>query len=125
MKEINHSDDRRLLAELCKHLFISKKNLKRDELDYSRLVGRKGYIDSDSTYWYVRVSCRSSILWKRVKNSLSFMDLWQDGEDEGALRLLRHPSEEEAQKIRQNIGFTVSRKLDEDAKEKLVERLLG
>lgn len=50
------------------------------------------------------------------------MDLWQDGDDGGALRLLRHPSEEEAQKIRQNIGFTVSRKLEGEEKEKLLER---
>lgn len=119
MKEINHKDDRKLLLELCDHLFISKNNLRRDELNYWNLVGRKGWIDSDSEYWYVRMECKSSLLWKRIKSSLKFMDLWQDGDDEGALRLHRYPSEEEAQKIRKLAGFTVSRKLDEKEKEEL------
>lgn len=123
MKEINHKDDRKLLLELCKHLNISKNNLKRDELDYWILRGRKGYIDSDSVYWYVRVGCDSSLLWRRVKESLKNMDLWQDGDDEGALRLLRYPTKEEAQKIRKLCGFTASRQLTEEEKEKLKERL--
>lgn len=123
MKEINHKDDRKLLLELCDHLFISKNNLRRDELNYWNLVGRKGWIDSDSEYWYVRMECKSSLLWKRIKSSLKFMDLWQDGDDEGALRLHRYPSEEEAQKIRKLAGFTVSRKLDEKEKEELKWRL--
>lgn len=123
MKEINHKDDRKLLLELCDYLFISKNNLKRDELDYWNLVGRKGWIDSDSEYWYVRMSCRSKTVWNHVKESLKFMVLWQDGDEEGALRLHRYPTEEEAQKIRKILGFTVSRKLDEETKKTLLERL--
>lgn len=125
MKEINHKDDRKLLLELCDHLFISKNNLKRDELNYWNLVGRKGWIDSDSEYWYVRMSCRSRTVWNHVKSSLKFMVLWQDGDAGGALRLHRYPSEEEAQKIRKLLGFTVSRKLNEEAKKELIERLNG
>ena len=115
--------DRELLLNLCNHLSISKNNLRRDELNYYNLVGKRGWIDTDSVFWYVRVGCKSSRVWKNVKSALRFMVLWQDGDDEGALRLDRYPTEEEAQKIRKICGFTRSRKMSEEDKKKLVERL--
>ena len=120
--KLDHKADRKLLVELCEYLEISKNNLKRDELGYWNIIGKRGHIDTDSVYWYVRVSCRSKTVWRRVKESLPAMVLWQDGDDEGALRLQRYPSEEEAQKIRKIVGFTVSRKLTEEQKKILIER---
>jgi hypothetical protein len=120
---LNHKADRKLLVELCSHLNISERRIKRDELDYWNIIGRRGKIDTDSVFWYVRVECQSSLRWRRVKEALQFMDLWQDGDDEGALRLQRYPTEEEAQKIRKNVGLTGKRVLTEECKEMLRKRL--
>lgn len=120
--KLDHKADRRLLLELCKHLQISKNNLKRDELGYWYLIGKRGHIDTDSVSWYVRVSCKSTTAWRRVKEALPDMVLWQDGDAEGALKILRHPTEEEAQKIRKYIGFRRSQPLSEKEKEIIRER---
>lgn len=117
--KIDHKKDKGLLLTLCDYLFISKRNLKKDELGYWRLIGRKGYIDTDGEYWYARIECKSSTTWKNVKNTAQFMQIWQDGDDEGALRLLRYPSKEEAQIIRKIWGFTHRRELTPEQKERL------
>ncbi len=120
---LDHKADRKLLLELCNHLEISKNNLKRDGLDYWNLFGRRGKIDTDSVFWYLRVSCNSKRTWRRVKESLPTMVLWQDGDDEGALRLQRYPTKEEAQKIRNIVGFRRTIKFTEEQKEMLKNRL--
>lgn len=123
MISLNHKADRKLLVELCDSLNVSHKRIKRDELDYWNIVGRRGKIDTDSVSWYVRVECDTPLRWRRVKEALQFMEIWQDGDDEGALRLQRYPSEEEAQKIRKFVGLTGKRTLTEDQKEILRNRL--
>lgn len=121
--KLDHKADRKLLVELCQHLEISKNNIKRDELGYWNIVGKKSWIDTDSVSWYVRVSCKSITAWRRVKEALPDMVLWQDGDAEGALKLLRHPTEEEAQKIRKYIGFRRVVKISEEMREILISRL--
>ncbi len=104
-------------------LEVSKNNLKRDELNYWNIFGRRGKIYTDSEYWYLYKVCETPRRWNSVKSSLNFMGIWQDGDDEGVLRLQRYPTEEESEKIRKIIGFNKSKKLTETEKEKLLERL--
>lgn len=117
--KIDHKKDRELLLTLCGYLFISKRNLKRDELGYYRLVGRRGFIDTDGKYWYARIECKSKVVWNNVKNTAQFMEIWQDGDDSGALRLPTHPSKEEAQIIRKIWGFTHRKVLTLEQRERL------
>lgn len=105
--KIDHNKDKEYLLGLVEALKISKRNLRKDELGYWNLFGRRAKIDTDSEHWYVRIECKSKRRWWNVKDTLSFMGLWQNGDDEGALRLGRYPSEEEAQKIRKICGFSV------------------
>jgi len=121
--ELNHRQDKKYLDDLTGALEISKNNYCRDEYDYWTLKGKRGFIDTDSEYWYVRLECETPLLWRRVKNSLQFMEIWQDGEDEGALRLQRYPTAVESQKIRKYLGFRKSTKLSEESKKILLERL--
>jgi hypothetical protein len=124
--KVDHKKDKEYLLGLIESLSISKRNLKRDELGYWNLVGKRAFIDTDGEFWYVRyVRDREEPKrrWQKVKTSLQFMGLWQDGDDEGAFRLHRYPSPEEAQKIRKIVGFTTTKKLSDEDKEKLKIRL--
>lgn len=119
----DHKKDREYLLGLVDSLGISKKNLRKDELGYWNLYGRRGKIDTDGEFWYVRISCKSRTIWQNVKHAISFMVKWQDGDDEGALRLDRYPTEEEANKIRKILGFSRRVQPSEEYKELLRERL--
>lgn len=122
MKEINHKDDRKLLLELLEHLDVSDNNLKRDELDYWNIVGRKGHIFTDSKLWYVFVSCESKRKWTAVKAKLKFLEISQDGDAEGILKQERMPSQEEAEVIREVLGLRKRPIYTEEYRATLIER---
>jgi hypothetical protein len=98
-------EDKRYLTELLDHLDVSSSRLKRDGcLDWN-IVGRKGHIFTDTVYWYAFVNETTKRKWSSIKHKLSFMELNQDGDDEGILKLERMPSYEEAEVIREIIGL--------------------
>lgn len=112
----DHKKDKDYLEGLVKALGISPRTLHKDVYGYWHITGRKGYIDTDSQYWYVRIALHTKTKWQNVKKHLKFMALWQDGDDEGALRLERYPTPEEAIKIRKIIGINKSRYTTEEEK---------
>jgi len=116
-------EDRAYLITLCDKLDISNRRICKDSYGNAYLQGRKGFIDTDSEFWYVRISCRTPTLWKNVKKRLNFMVLWQDGDEEGALRLDRYPTEKESEIIRENVGFSRKPKLTEEERKSRIERL--
>lgn len=122
MKEINHKDDLKLLSQLCDSLDISDNNLRRDELNYWNIFGRKGSIFTDSKLWHVLVSCDSKRLWSATKSKLKFMMVSQDGDTEGIMKLERMPLPKEAAIVRKVLGLNKRPALTEEARAELVRR---
>jgi len=94
--------------------------LARDECGDWHILGRRGKLFADSQwepYWYLYID-RS---WTRAKRALSFMEIHQDGDADGVLRLKRLPTEQEARLIRKWAGLSAKRKLTPERRAKLIE----
>ena len=74
----------------------------KDECLDPCIFGKKGKIYQDEAYWYLYLRSR---FWNDFKKRLNFMEIWQDGDDEGVLRLKRPLSDKEAPKVRKVAGF--------------------
>jgi hypothetical protein len=129
MKEVDHKSDRKFLLGLCQALSVSKKNLARDELDYWRIVGRKGFqentnfIDTDGKYWYLHIFTENPRIWGNIQKRLPDMGKWLIGDDEGVLRLDSYPDEILSNKIRGLLGLRWAKKPTLEETELLVSRL--
>lgn len=117
----NRLEDKRLLNTLSKYLKISPSRMRLDVYGDWNVVGKKGKIFTDGQLWYLYVSPENSRVWNNIKKKLAFMDLSQDGEDEGILKLERMPSESEAKVVRKVLGMRISTILTEERRAKLLE----
>ena len=92
----------------------------RDECGDWAIVGSRGKLYTDSQfgpYWYL-YTARS---WPRVKRALTFMEVHQDGDTEGALKLDRLPTFEEARLIKKWTGLGTKKTLSTERRAKLIE----
>ncbi len=102
------------------HSLSTSSRLARDECGDWNIFGSRGKLYTDKELgpnWYL-YTWHS---WARAKRGLSFMEVHQDGDDEGVLRLDRLPTEQEARLIRKCAGLGRKRKLSPERREKLIE----
>ncbi len=100
-----YKEDKVYLKALCEVLEISERNLKRDECDNCVLVGRRGIINTDTENWYLYVSTTAR-KWNNIKKQFTWMDVTQDGDEEGMLRSNLCMSRKQAAEIRKLAGLT-------------------
>jgi hypothetical protein len=93
--------------------------LARDECGDWNIYGTRGKLYTDEKFGYLYLYIDQS--WGRAKRTLSFMEVHQDGDAEGILRLDRLPTEQEARLIRKWAGLGTKRKLTPERRAKLVE----
>lgn len=104
-------------------LLKTSSKLRRDECGDWNIFGKKGKIYSDEEYgdyWYLMLGGRG---WNGFKKKLNFMEVWQDGDEGGALKLNRMPTTQEISKIKKIGGFGNKRVLSIEQREKLTEQL--
>lgn len=116
------AEDKRYLKKLTQALDISDRRIKLDECGDFNIFGNRGKISTDGEYWYLYVQ-RTLRTWKNVKNTLSFMEVHQDGDEEGVLRLARVPFRDEASLVRKTIGVRPRTVLTEEGRAALKIRL--
>lgn len=118
-------EDRKYLKTLCEALNVSEGRLKTDEYGDWNIVGIRGHIFTEGDLWYVFVEKTSKRKWSSIKHKLSFMEVSQDGDDEGIFKLLRMPSQEEAEVVRDVIGLRSRPALTEEYRQTLITRGLS
>lgn len=101
----NRIEDKRYLKKLTQALDVSEKRIKLDECGDWNIVGTRGHIHTETKFWYLYTQCETPRKWENTKKSLSFMEVHQDGDDEGILKLDRMPFRDEAMMIRKVIGL--------------------
>jgi hypothetical protein len=116
----NKADDRKYLVKLAKALDVSEKRIKKDTYGDWNIVGIRGHISTEGDYWYVYCDCNSVRKWTFTKKQLSFMEIHQDGDDEGILKCSRMPFRDEAKEIRKVIGVRPKRVISEEHRAKLL-----
>jgi hypothetical protein len=94
--------DKELLTELCSVLKVSKNNLRLDEyLDWNIFGGQEAKISTDGESWYLYLQYENQKRrWNRAKKFLPFMEVTQDGDDEGVLKMTGMPDEKQAETVR-------------------------
>lgn len=119
--QANRIEDKRYLKNLSKALDISEGRIKLDECGDWNIVGKRGHISTDTEYWYLYVKYEdSNRKWTNTKKNLNFMEVHQDGDDEGVLRLGRMPFRDEAMTVRKVIGVRPRTVLTEEGRAMLL-----
>jgi hypothetical protein len=109
--------DREFLTKLILSLKCSNK-ITKDECGDLNIVGKKGKIYRDNDFWYVFINDTS--IWRKTKEQISFMEVWQNGDREGVLRLDRLPTEREAKIINKLVGLGKKREISEKERARLI-----
>lgn len=112
--KVDKTEDKKYLKKLAKALDISESRIKLDECRDWNIFGVRGKISTDSEYWYLYTQCETKMKWTYTKKKLSWMEVHQDGDDEGILRLSRMPYREEAKSVRQVIGLRIRTVLSQE-----------
>lgn len=120
--QADRSEDKTHLKKLAKVLDISEGRIKLDECGDWNIFGTRGKISTDTEYWYLYTECNSVRKWNITKKNLSFMEVHQDGDAEGILRLSRMPFREEARTVRKVIGVRPRTVLTEEQRAVLKNR---
>lgn len=118
----NRENDNILLEKLSEHLSTSEDRIRLDDCGDWNIFGRRGHIFTDSKLWYIFVAETTKRKWSAIKAKLKFMEVSQDGDDEGIMKLERMPLQEEAEAIREVLGLNKRPELTEEQRAKLVER---
>jgi hypothetical protein len=118
----HNADDKRYLKKLTRALDISDRRIKLDGCGDFNIFGTRGKISTDGEYWYLCVQ-RTLRTWNNVKKNLSFMEVHQDGDEEGVLRLARMPFRDEASLVRKTLGVRPRTVLTEEGRAALKIRL--
>jgi hypothetical protein len=116
--------DKAQQQSLLDALDASPSALRRDECGAWAIRGSRGIIHTwgDGRTWVMYTACRSGQSWTWAKKRLAFADVTQDGDDEGAFRLVGLPTPEQAIEIRDILG--VRKRLAPEAIEQLRQRAL-
>lgn len=117
------TEDKKYLVKLARALDVSEKRIRLDDYRDWNIVGTRGHISTEGDFWYLYTECESERKWTFTKKSLSFMEVSQDGDSEGILKLARMPFRDEARAVRKVIGLRPRTILTEEGRALLVRRL--
>jgi hypothetical protein len=99
-------NDQTRLEALVAAIDASPRALWRDQCGDYMITGKLGHIFADGQGFLLYVSTRESPRrWTMVKRRLAFCHLYQDGDDEGCLRLDGLPRPKEAELIREALAI--------------------
>lgn len=112
-------EDKRLLQRLSNCLETSYQRIHLDECGDWNIFGGRGKVFTDASMWYVCFECNSKRSWNNLKVKLRFMEVSQDGDEEGILKLSRMPTEKEAEKLRKALGLRKRTILTEEQRAEL------
>ena len=115
------AEDRQYLKILSKSLDISEGRIKADEYGDWNIVGTRGHISTEGDFWYLYTDSGSVRKWNITKGMLSFMEVHQDGDQEGVLKCARQPFRDEAMAVRKVIGVRPRTKLTEEQRANLLK----
>jgi len=104
----DQTTDRIFLTEMSIKMGVSQRRIRLNEYRWVILQGDRSTINYDGKWWYFNILDLTPMKWRNVKKKLSFMEVSQDGDDEGVLRLDRMPTDEECEIIRKIGGFRKS-----------------
>ena len=105
----NRLVDKRFLWEVAETIKCSKTKIKLDECGDWNIFGKQGHLSTDgSDNLYLYYLGTSAKKWNNVKKLLNFMEVTQDGDEEGFLKLDRLPSAEEGNIIRRTLKLRMS-----------------
>lgn len=119
MARTSRKTDKDILAGLATSLQASQRNIGKDPCGDWRLRGRRGHIFCDGAAAYVYLPSGTKQAWTYAKRALGFMEVTQDGEEEGILRLRGTPSAEQAEIIRDYVGLSKAPVMTEERREAL------
>lgn len=97
--------------------------VRRDECGDLNIFGSRGKVFTDREHFYIYAMCATKKQWTHFKKALFFMEVSQDGETEGILKLNRYPQELECIEIRAKVGLRKSPELSEEHLAELIARL--
>lgn len=120
----NREEDKKLLQRLSEALNTSEERIHLDECGDWNIVGKRGHIFTDAELWHVSVEGTTKRRWDNIKKKLSFMEVSQDGDDEGIMKLERMPTQEESSLVRETVGLNKRPLLTDAQRAKLSERVL-
>jgi hypothetical protein len=107
------------LDDLVKHLSCQDRAYRRDECGDWMIEGKQGHIHAHPEGFYLYCAPGSPKAWTYAKRALFFCEVTQDGDDEGFLKLVRLPTDAEAEIIRDKLGIRKKREVSEFEKERL------
>lgn len=119
----DRKEDKKYLKKLAKALGISEGRIKLDECGDWNIFGTRGKISTETDFWYLYTSSDTPRKWTYTKKQLGFMEVHQDGDDEGILKLARMPFADEAREVRKVIGLRPTTLLTEEQRIALKNRL--
>lgn len=122
LAQANRSEDKKYLKRLAQALDCSESRIKLDECGDWNIFGTRGKISTETEFWYLYTECDSVRKWNNTKKNLPFMEVHQDGDSEGVLKLARMPFRDEARKVRKVIGVRPRSILTEEGREQLKNR---
>jgi hypothetical protein len=102
---LNRRPGRDLLLDIVAALTVSKANLRRDPCGDWNIVGRQGHISTDGVAQYLFLRLPTKRKWENAKRALRFLNVVQDGDDEGVLKMVELPTAEQAKIIRKFLGL--------------------
>jgi hypothetical protein len=120
--QANRLEDKKYLKKLALAADISESRIKLDECGDWNIKGIRGHIFTDGDYWYVYINQVGTRKWTSIRNLFYFMEITQDGDDEGVLRCNRMPSRDEAREVRKVIGVRPRTMLTEEQRAVLKNR---
>lgn len=101
------------LEEIADHIEISKQKIRYNhDLDQVVMEGKNGCLYTDGPWWYISVIAKSKRQWSSFKKQLSFMELINDGDQEGRFRSQSNTMPEESKIIRKVVGYKKTPKRD-------------
>lgn len=109
-----------ITKEKLKRALKTSTRWKRDECEDYNLLGERGKVYFDDNNWYVYFKNHKKGF---LKEELSFMEVWQEGDAEIIFRAQKMPDSQQATKIRNFLGLRTRKTFSPETLQKMTENL--
>jgi len=116
----NRKADRELLMTLTGCLSVSQGRIRRDPCGDWVIEGLRGHILTEGANAFAYLPAGTARRWNRAKQTLHFMTVTQDGDEEGILKLLEMPTAEQAGTLRKLLGLRKASPLTDERRAALI-----
>jgi hypothetical protein len=115
--------DRTCLVDFATALNVSRRRLKRDTCDDWIISARRGHFSTDGLSFYIYLKLKTPRRWEFAKQTLQFLTVSQDGDNEGIFIIRDIPTTEQAAVIRKVLGLRKAPNLTEKQRQTIRSRL--